>query len=107
MTRQLLRQERTGNRQVDNLGRNVELFARLARQSPFWSGKLVSGVTLNSTGTTQVNHQLGYAYSGWLVVRQVGNAVVFEPPGVATQASAAASCPLQASGPCTVSLWFY
>jgi hypothetical protein len=102
----LLRQERTGDRQVDQIGRNVELFARVARASPFWDGALVTA-TLSST-PTQVNHTLGRAYRGWLVVRLQATSAqgVFEPPG-ATQVSSQTSIPLQASGPCTVTLWVY
>ena len=106
MTR-ILRQNHTGNRLVDKTSRDIQQFAALASQSPFWEGSVVTATL--STLTTQVNHQLGRAYRGWIVVRLLASygVLVFEPAGVATPTSSLTSIPLTASGPCTVTLWCY
>ena len=68
-----LRKTRTGNRQVDDLQRNVGSFAQQAALSPFWQGNAVT-VALGTLTTKAVAHGLGRVYRGRMVDMNARNA---------------------------------
>lgn len=75
-----------------------------ALNSPIIDGNLLTGVALAS-GANVINHKLGRALQGWLIVGNNANVTVYD-----TQASNSTpnlTLQLTASGAATVSLWCF
>lgn len=98
--------EHTGSRQLDAIQAGTQ---RLAARLPSWAdGVLVEGAVIGTTDTV-VDHGLGRAPRGYIVLRVQGNAVPFceslpanQPPDLTRQFALVAS-----GASVTLDLWFF
>lgn len=105
-TRTAVRREITGDAQSDRMQRQAQQLASAVNLNPFISGNLVKGVVVvtGAAGTT-INHGLGRKWSGYIVVRQQGNASAIVES--LTQPDPTRQIALLASVQTTVDLWFF
>jgi hypothetical protein len=76
--------------------------------NPLVNGQLVSGVTLNPTGTpTTVAHGLGRSLKGWLLVRKRGTFDVYDAQDSNPQPAATLILNSTAAQKQLVSLWVF
>jgi len=107
--------ERTGDRQVDQVQRNVAFKFSLLDATPFADGQWIRNVSFTANTAKRVSHSLGRSYIGWVALRPVAalNAslantpVAFgelnpQPPGLSSK-----SIDIVASQTCTADLWVY
>lgn len=83
---------------------NVDKATRPALQVPFLDGVLIENVSLGSSAPTNVQHGLGRAIVGWLVVDKTSAAEVYRAPQGSLPIS---MLPLQASASTTVAVWVF
>lgn len=62
------KQEQTGSRQGQAIQVNTQQVTQILRNGPFGNGNLIKGISI-APGTLLVNHGLGRAYQGFVVVR--------------------------------------
>jgi hypothetical protein len=89
---------------VDTIQRNVKDFSRQLELNPLLAGIMVKDVALSASSSNTVNHKLGRALIGWIIVRNNANANVWEN---ATQALPARNITLETSADCTVSIYIF
>lgn len=107
-TRIATRREHTGDRQLDVMQRETQRLAQGQNACPFLAGNLVTGVILVAGTPLTVNHGLGRAPRGCIVVRSYGaNAApppvesAAQPPDLTRQIA------LQTIANATFDLWFW
>jgi hypothetical protein len=72
--------------------------------NPLVQGRLVQGVVLTA-GDNVINHKLGRALVGWIVVRNTAATTFYDKQDSNTMSGL--TLVLNASGACTVSLWVF
>lgn len=87
---------------VDRVQDNIKLFSDQLVDIPILNGQLIENVAL-TTSAVLVNHKLGRAYRGWIVVDQSANASVYST----TTTLPTRFISLVASNTVTVSLWVF
>jgi hypothetical protein len=103
-----IRFERTGNRQIDNLQRELNGALGTLLGSPFATGHAIRSLSIG-TSATVVLHGLGVSLTNWVVLRFVSAIGVGTTPSLweVTQSGSlyATQIQLQASRPSVVDIW--
>lgn len=90
------------NPDLDRIQSNVEIFTRPLTNLPLLDGRLIEDITL-STSETLVDHKLGRAYRGWIIVDKDAIQDVY----VSSAALPERFLALTAGGAVTVALWVF
>lgn len=88
------------NRIQENITAALEPFLR----SEVVNGVLLKGIKLQTGAPNKVNHSLGRAPQGWIVVRQNANSVIWQ---VNASELISTTLQLEASANVTIDLWVF
>jgi hypothetical protein len=99
-----IKQEVTGDRQVNQLQATSTSATQQLRDGPFGQGNLVTGVKLPDNVATKVNSGLGQPIQGWVLCR-VQNSTY--GGSVVETTSDDSSVTFLSYGASTVSVWFF
>jgi hypothetical protein len=86
--------------QTDKLQSNIEELVGQIQSSIFFDGRLLTGVTIN-TSDTVINHLLGREPRGFIVVKLLNNSVIWQT------SSSKRTLTLRASAQTTIDLWVF
>jgi len=89
---------------VDTIQRNVKDFSKQLEINPLLDGIILDDISLVTGSSNTVNHKLGRAIKGWIIVRKGAQADVWEN---ATQSLPKRNIILEASANCTVSIYVF
>lgn len=98
------RRVRTQNAEVSSLQDATEAVLKQIRNRQIIDGRLIEGVTIETVETV-VDHKLGRALRGWIVVRQGADARIWDQQD--DNARPELSLVLVASASVKVSLWVF
>lgn len=103
-----LRREHTGDRQLEQIQRESQRVADRGNDCPFLEGNLVTDVQFTGTNATTIDHGLGRAPRGFIVVRSHGANAAPPPKEASTQPSdLSLQIALQTTSTSTFDLWFW
>lgn len=69
MSNKQIKKEQTGDRQTIAIQTNIAAATQQLRDGPFGNGTLVKGIVFDEDVSQKINHGLGRAYQGFVVVR--------------------------------------
>lgn len=102
------RREHTGNRQLDVIQRESQRLAEKANACPFFSGNLVRDRVFAAGVPLTIDHGLGRAPEGWIVVSSHGANAAPPPVKSASQPTdPTLQVTLQTTAAATFHLWFW
>lgn len=93
------------DKQLDNLQTNIEEALNPIINSPIVDGVLVKKVCLDPLQPTVIQHKLGRAPLGWIVVRKRNDSRIWDIQDANTNPKR--SLALTCSHACTVDLWIF
>ncbi len=91
--------------EVNALSRNVMDFVSQLYNVPILDGLLIEGVELDSATSTIVNHGLGRAIRGWIIVKQDASSSIYALE--VEQSTPLTTLVLKCSADVKVSLWVF
>ena len=95
----------SSNPELETVQDNNEDTVRGLADIPFLTGKLIKSIDLDNSATTKVLHNLGYNFTGYIVLSRNAAQHVFLD--LDTRVDKTRQIPLKASNAVTVDLWVF